>query len=840
MLFVKIVIILTCLSHLPAALQLSSAAEHSQRSEPVNTSTIGNKNTGVRGYSPAPKNLSKFTNNCDHKAMNGNLGTEDRVHVKTIGCSGLQDKSRQSGVRTNCTVFQDMIKALKGCGWQRATVIIDSGDDRTTESNETLSDCSTSRDAPDNEAQCLLYRAEQLVLHTFGSAFIPVSHFRIWLPEEGIGNRSRLEEILWTSYLADKVRNFVWVSFHPWIILNAAETIFMKEQRGYGALMPHSTQFLLVGVDKSDIQPHHALNEAVHLNLPDIQPLQQLFLSTYTERTSSMMHYRSLLVEDTLAHLVTSSFDHVTLFIYSGISKAESYEKRTCGRLSPPYPLVWSHDRKRSFTKSITRPLSDNLFRNLKVKFNSNKKCPLFPNTYFGMNERPLTVLAKEWPPYLSAINASGNSLEYRGFLVEVISALARSMNFTYTLTPDPITSRNMTLRELERKLSAGREADFMARLYYVTSSLVYNQTLTHPIVMANMSGAYFWNPTAQHRGIFGLLERQLYLIIMIFFVTFVIFFSCINRFQNHLFGSGQSNIQNRSHLDGKRISTGSNIKTVKVSPWTPKRMKLVRFLSSAVNTIFDFQGSVFGQCNVPRPRYFTGQLLLFFWYFTLVLLTGDLKGRLASVMVRSKVQPPFSTLDEMQARGDYCWGHYNSSFLPIMKTAREQPLRSLYEGMSKFLASDPSVLAQTQEELVAKAATEDEKFVAIIDSFFLDVIIKSRGYHHIRVIPEILGTNGLGLNLPPQSELSDLMSEHVVKVVDSGLVDLFLKKMHHQLELAVNRTSSNSRQDGATSITDLKAELHIIFRYAPAAITAVFVLLIEILVARFCFNQGE
>ncbi|KAK3800775.1 hypothetical protein RRG08_003179 [Elysia crispata] len=882
--------------------------------------------------------------------------------------------------------FSFVVTALKNCGMNKVSIF-------SADTCSVVSDVDdVSKISRHSDTQCLPRVAVRNLLQTFETFSIPVQYFQIQLTAEGIfKEREHLREILWTSYYVHQVRYFVCVSEKPWEIMTVAEEIFQREHRGYGALMPHSIRFVLVGLSKQ--------KPTAPLSMADLEWISEMS-ELSTPLLTRPVPVRSPMISDMEAHLKTSKFDNVLLLPYTQNTSCDP-----CFKLENPFSLMWRENRTREF--EIVANWRDvnkcNRYTKTQAKENSRKKCAMFPNVSYNLNGRHLIVLAKVWPPYLTAVKANDdNCSRYGGFLADVIEGLSQVMNFSYTLTPDPHSSLNFSLRELEVKLGTKLEADFMARLYYVTSFMVYNQSVTHPIVMANMSGAYFLRPSNALWSTFNILESNVFACLGFKLALFIFFYcslsllqsqlpttpganeekldsshpvrcelnskqprhknsvttrssnNCVS-FSNYHHGSNMESMQtaqqqpqpdgaNKSFMCGKlnwdvdtprttrllnvnlpfQGTEGTNVlrsnpssklkhfrdyiisqrrryhlaqqhkiwpkighlsvdfpgnpnpskslfhvessfdgmnqpekqatsvanklcspegkrnKNVSNAPKNSFRQKLFGLglyrlkiehlcitMNSALCAIVDFSGTLFGQGNIPAQRFFSGRVLIFFWGLTIVILIGTLRGNLASMLVSTSTTKPFQRFADVQARHDYRWGHYNSSFLPILEEAKEPPLGPLYAGMKRFLEEDPEILTQTQEQLIAKAAKE--KFVAIIDSFFLDMIIREKGYSLVQVIPEILGTTGLGLNLPPHSELTDLMSENIITMVDKGLIDFYLKKTYQQLCNNATPINMSPKPD-----TAMKKTLQLCRLCAPFLSTAAIVLLFEITVLRY------
>ncbi|RUS82097.1 hypothetical protein EGW08_010142 [Elysia chlorotica] len=840
--------------------------------------------------------------------------------------------------------FHTLVAALKMCGMDKVSVI--SADNCSVISGENSG-------IPGRlKTLCLPRAAVGNILEALDAFSIPVQHFEIRVTtDDPLTKHERLREILWTSYHVHRVRYFIWVSEKPWQIMAAAGDLFYQYHRGPGALMPHSTRFVLLGLSTLE-------DASIYESGSDwIATLRQL----HTPVVPRPPAVKAQIVRETERLLAKTEFDNVMMLVYS-----QNMSCDRCYEVKESFSLMWRDNRTRDF-EVVEMPWSWRIFNKTYTRTQAkdiSRKCPLFPNIKHKFNERHLTVLAKVWPPYLIAVPVGdGNSsvYTYGGFLADVIEGLSQVMNFSYTLTPDPISSLNVTVEELEYRLRNDLEADLMARLYYVTSPYVYNQSLTHPVVTANMSGAYFMRPYNKLFGRLKLFDSYLFEFVSIDISLFILFYVVISLFQRRLLASpalkkdkpmftpsatglssgkdlvvnrnfapcvrsssrppasrvkslqvrSQSDGENQSFLCDEVNSDDDNIHTnqnpsmnmvpqestntntsihVLKPPCNPKPIKddtipkmqiylfalwrrllhkigkypvdvsgksnlsksfgcrekklfdpdsyrptlehLCRRAYSALSDFVNFCGTVFGQGNVPRQRFITGRVLVFSWGLTIVILIGTLKGKLASMLLVDPLTAPFRRFADVQARPDYRWGHYNSSFLHIMADATQPPLQPLYAGIESFLEDDPGILTETQEQLMAKAAKE--KFVAIIDSFFLDMVIRDKGYQDVHVIPEILGTTGLGISLPPESQLTGVMSENIIALLDTGLIQCYLQRTYQRLGTQAPKAVT-VHTEPETAIREI---IQLCVMCGPCFLGAVVVLLSEIAIVRYWRNR--
>ena len=126
------------------------------------------------------------------------------------------------------------------------------------------------------------------------------------------------------------------------------------------------------------------------------------------------------------------------------------------------------------------------------------------------------------------------------------------------------------------------------------------------------------------------------------------------------------------------------------------------------------------------------------------------------------------------------------------MAADKNSTLSNLYSGMMRFAKDDPDVITPNAEAILLKAA-RDEKFVAIIDSFYMRHYVSSNGIRNMKTISDSLGTNGLAPLLPFDSELTGLMSEHIIALQDAGILNMFADNMYRRMEATLYTNSSQT-----------------------------------------------
>ncbi|KAH9489134.1 hypothetical protein Btru_057534 [Bulinus truncatus] len=213
----------------------------------------------------------------------------------------------------------------------------------------------------------------------------------------------------------------------------------------------------------------------------------------------------------------------------------------------------------------------------------------------------------------------------------------------------------------------------------------------------------------------------------------------------------------------------------------------------------FKFIGSIFCQDSLPEPKILSARFLLWFWCLMLLVLTAIFTGNITANLVDQEESVPFTTFEELLQRTDYKWGLFQeSSFFNVMKNARDGTLlRKLYDKMDMFALTDPSVKG-TFEDQILKMRTE--KYVTFLFSGDLEYLREKANLSNLVVMKDTLMITNLGFIFPKHSTMNGLISEQLLQMSDSGILD-YLYKMKNSL--------SNSVQNNYDTTADIALDFY-------------------------------
>ena len=574
--------------------------------------------------------------------------------------------------------------------------------------------------------------------------------------------------------------------------------------------MAHKALFLLVGVGST------SMSTSTSTLMKSVASPRSLHLLKRPSCTPPLL-------KETENHLVSSVFDNV-LFLSSTnyLCSSGNFAKENFCFSSLPHTLMWRGNRTREFetVPKLHRESSlDTLSRfnrRHSDKMQAQRTCALFPNIRTRMNGRRLILVSKEWENFLAFDEKSGR---YSGLVYEIAKVLSASMNFTFMIQPDPMVARNMTWDQLRDLVILDGVGDSLFSLYYISASVAFNFFQPQPLFHVNMTGAYVSSPHTHVKTFFSILEPKICVFFTVAFGLVIVYYTCLCNLSEICCSNETYKGVADVHLRcDPRFDTS--------------------FLRQVWKMVFAFFGSCLSQGNVPQPLLFSGRMFLFSWCIFILTLTAIIKGHLASSLIKIVPHAPFATFRDLVDTTGYRWGHSkHSTFLPIMAEAKENTVSELYSRMMRFAKDDPGILASNAEELMLKAA-HDEHFVAIIDSFLLKLIV-CKEIPHIKVIPDSLGTNGLAPILPLDSELTELMSEHILALYETDIFNVLADNMFRQLKNnATHNTTLLAQIANRDKIPEEKENYKIdimcgLMFCACLLLVATFILLLELSLVR-------
>ncbi|KAK6979898.1 glutamate receptor 1 [Biomphalaria glabrata] len=235
-----------------------------------------------------------------------------------------------------------------------------------------------------------------------------------------------LEQRIEKMYTSFQMANVVVMSQAPEIFMQVLNNVFQRQQRGPAALMVHRMQLMLF-VDSES-------------------------LDTFSKGIKSILFDNVVIISSSVTELV-----------------------------SEVYTLMWGKDRAHDMVR-----ITDH-FKSVSVP----RLCSIFPNVNYRMNRLTLKLLTKEWLPLAyKVMNKEKGTIEYEGFLTNVVRLLSEALNFTYNFSPVPGEDEKMSWKDFARLISQSK-FDVGVSVYPSMSMVYFNHTVTFPLLCSNFTGVY-------------------------------------------------------------------------------------------------------------------------------------------------------------------------------------------------------------------------------------------------------------------------------------------------------------------------------------------------------------
>ncbi|XP_059150967.1 uncharacterized protein LOC131937501 [Physella acuta] len=654
------------------------------------------------------------------------------------------------------------------------------------------------------------------------------------LPDK-FDNSEELKRFLWDAYSQKQSRNFIFVSVDPSVILASAQRVFDEKQRDVGALMAHDARFLIVLNSNQIISLRESVQNTTLDNIAVFVLEESMFniavkdVFTLMWRQHRRRELEKLNMEGEVQIPATCRIFPNTKFGLNGrtililakewLSHLYTVTDPTSGRLSYTGLYVQVIEvlaEMLNFTVQFTPDpgLDKNLTWERFTDSVGGSEVDMGATTYMTSSQIYYnhTVSFPLISSNISAVYMNSARPEISSplklFQVSVYASLLLALVFTMMLyllilwvSPEvKERSNNMPIRR-----SKYRHQMPSKELHSVSTQTVFTELST--ICPEQTTGKDFTNiKTNVHtRGVVCTSDKA---------------------------SSQTSYVSEKNETNDTSKFTEGSIKQTRKSLKTSKQSLAMcrngNSIELLVALFFTFVGSIFTQDSLPTPSDQSARILLFSWCLMLLILTATFTGNITADLVDQGKVIPFSTLEELIARGDYKWGLFNeSSFLNVMKNAKNGSLlKVLYDKMEQFALTDPSVIG-TIEDQIRKLNTE--RYVTFFfssDREYLNEFLTDPS--SLVFLKDYIMTIYLGFNFPKKSKLAKVVSEKMMLMSDMGLLECLVRK---------NLKSQSSNATSTDADLSLKVEYMggLFYCCGIGVLISVAVLLLECVYSKMC-----
>ena len=492
--------------------------------------------------------------------------------------------------------------------------------------------------------------------------------------------------------------------------------------------------------------------------------------------------------------------------------------------------LMWRGERTRQFDDAFS---------------NDKNKCQLFPNAKYALNNRVLRVQAKEYGYQVQRTSGKQSSQSlYEGFEVDILNLIAKSLNFSYTFTPEPAVSNQMTWSDVSEFLAQDK-ADLGIPCWSIFSQHTFNHSVaSSPLFSDFITVAY--KEVVPHSPLESVLTRLFQKEVNLaflgsFLITFILsgyVSGCMGRrkvvSENDPTSIQENNEQVTSKAENNE-SENRNDGTCAVKEDRPRSgSSIVSGFVLISDLIFGLIGSVLQQGSLPSTNSISLRVLLWTWSLLVLIITSVYKGSLTAEKIQTKSQSAFLTVEEALTddKFDVCLPSEYASNLQTMADAKNgSVLKRISDKVVQFHEHNPTEckkaddigdILKTRQNIMVLAYGDDIKRIFSRENITDVIFVKER-----------FMTTFCGIPSPKNSELIDLLSAQVQKLTEQGIIRVLLEKWNG-MEHGITNTDTTDTNDINRNLEDLS---WIFYWCGLGVLAAFFALFIESAVA-YCVKM--
>jgi len=184
--------------------------------------------------------------------------------------------------------------------------------------------------------------------------------------------------------------------------------------------------------------------------------------------------------------------------------------------------------------------------------------------------------------------------------------------------------------------------------------------------------------------------------------------------------------------------------------------------------------GAMLNQGGRDLPSALSSRVFISSWWLFCLVVVGTYSGNLIAVLTVTKDKPPFDTLEEMAAQDEYKFGTLgNSMWTTLFETSSQPEFKAIHNKMQGYAAEDPNVLAQDPNVHLQKV--KDGGYAYIADKGLFENWL---AYNcDLMLLKEKFFPGKYAIVLPNNSVYTKMISDQVVKIYESGLLQVWIKK---------------------------------------------------------------
>ncbi|KAL8619703.1 hypothetical protein ACOMHN_025789 [Nucella lapillus] len=412
----------------------------------------------------------------------------------------------------------------------------------------------------------------------------------------------------------------------------------------------------------------------------------------------------------------------------------------------------------------------------------------VFPNTKWRLNGQKFVVATAVWDPFVKVKKVGGGEV-YSGLCIDMLMALAHSLNFTYELRQPPdgqygsIENGNWTglvrmLKDKKAQLVVAPIAVNELRATVVEFSTPYYHDYTGVLFRRPDPALHKW------KAYFMPFSWQVLVMIGVSFVASTVF----------------------GHVVG-----------VCCVPWV---FQAPRPNVCLMDTVQYFFGSLLAQGHtggVWRPTTGSARIFVSAWWLFCVVMAAIYSGNLTASFAVNTYDPAFTTLEGMLQRNTYDFGTVPGTiWIDIFKFSNRSDFKHIEKKVLQFTQRHAHEKINETEDHVQRTLRTNYAYVSNMASLSLTLA----QHCNLMILEETFLPLQYAIALQKGSPLTDTVSRWILQMNEGGLDDLWAS---HWWTTPEQQCGVGSKREVMTvRLEDCQSAFHVLFLGIGAGLVAI------------------
>ncbi|XP_076464732.1 putative glutamate receptor [Babylonia areolata] len=365
----------------------------------------------------------------------------------------------------------------------------------------------------------------------------------------------------------------------------------------------------------------------------------------------------------------------------------------------------------------------------------------VFPNTKWRLNGQRFIVATAIWEPFVMVKKAGGQEV-YSGLCIDMLKALAHSLNFTYVLQQPPdgqygsIENGSWTglvrmLKDKKAQLVVAPIAVNELRATVVDFSTPFYQDYTGVLFKRPDPALHKW------KTYFMPFSWKVLVLIGVSFVVGTAF--------GHMIVWAEPLV-----LQGKKMDIG------------------------LMDTVQYFFGALLAQGGEWKPTTASARIFVSAWWLFCVVMAAIYSGNLTASFAVSNYDPSFTTLEGMLDQQQYEFGTVPGTiWIDIFKFSNRSDFKRIKKKIWEFTSSQAKEEIDETGDHVLRTLREDYAYVGNTASLSLTLA----EYCDLMILEETFLPLQYAIALQKRSPLTDTVSRWILQMNEGGLDDLWSRR---------------------------------------------------------------